>query len=146
MLLFPTSLSTALPRPLPTREGANKHSPPEQSCTYAPVPPYLQRPASIPIDSLPSRMPPLSLYSTWHNLKSPHPFLCSPVPTECESEVMGPCVSLVTALSPESPVCLTPVGPQKQLLRTNGERRGPRFCSGWCRCLALHLWSSFFSH
>lgn len=78
---------------------------------------------SIPIDSLPSIMPPFSLYSTWHNLKSPHPLTCSPVSIECESEVMGPCVSLVTAVSPESPVCLTPVSPQKQLLRTNGERR-----------------------
>lgn len=89
-------------------------------------------------------MPPFNLYSAWHNLKPLHPFPRSPVPIECESEVVGPCVSLVTAVSPESPVCLTPVSPQKQLLRTNGERRGPWFCSGCCHCLALHLWSSFF--
>lgn len=84
----------------------------------------------LPATSLSSVMPASSLYNTQHDLKPLHPFLCSPVswrpvPTECESEGMGPCVRLVTAVSPEPPMCLTPVSPQTQLLGTNGERRGP---------------------
>lgn len=86
---------------------------------------------SLPLHFLPSVMPTSSLYNTRRDLKPPHPFLCSPVswhpvPTEySKSEGKGPCVRLVTAVSPEPPVCLTPVSPQTQLLGTNGGKRGP---------------------
>lgn len=52
---------------------------------------------------------------------------------------MGPCVGLVAAISPEPPVCLTPVSPQTQLLGTNGEGGKLSLCSGWQHGLTLPL-------
>lgn len=140
---------------IPLQKEPSRHPPPEQCLVHThqqdPSDHLTFRPAyhlSILTHFFPSMMP---LYNTWHNLKSPHLSLCSPVsllpvPIEYESEVMGPCVSLVTAVSPEPPVCLTPVSSQKQLLRTNGQRRGPQLCSVWCHCLVPHPWSWFFFH
>lgn len=85
---------------------------------------------SLPIHFLPCVLPPSSLYNTQRDLKPPHPFLCSPVSwhpvlQNVSLKAWGPVSTrLVTAMSPEPPVYLTPVSPQTQLLGTNGERRG----------------------